>query len=184
MDLAHDRRDDAQDRAVPRLVPRLWPARRPPAGADADAALVAARGGPGLRPAHRRGRPARDRRARREPGVDTRRGRRAGAGRPRFRRRARPGPGPSGAGARAPRGSARAVSGDAPADRAATRPPTPFSEASKDPRSADRRMTVSREEVIRALRDVLDPELGMSVVDLGLIYDVRIDGGQVHITMT
>ena len=45
-------------------------------------------------------------------------------------------------------------------------------------------MTVSREQVICALRDVLDPELGMSVVDLGLIYDVRIDGGRVHITMT
>lgn len=45
-------------------------------------------------------------------------------------------------------------------------------------------MTASREQVIEALRDVFDPELGMSVVDLGLIYDVRIDGGRVGITMT
>jgi len=45
-------------------------------------------------------------------------------------------------------------------------------------------VTASREQVIEALRDVFDPELGMSVVDLGLIYDVRIDGGRVGITMT
>jgi metal-sulfur cluster biosynthetic enzyme len=45
-------------------------------------------------------------------------------------------------------------------------------------------VTVSREQVIEALRDVFDPELGMSVVDLGLIYDVRIDDGRVGITMT
>jgi metal-sulfur cluster biosynthetic enzyme len=47
-------------------------------------------------------------------------------------------------------------------------------------------MTVSnsREQVTRALRDVFDPELGMSVVDLGLIYGVEIDGAGVTITMT
>lgn len=45
-------------------------------------------------------------------------------------------------------------------------------------------MTVSREQVTQALRDVFDPELGMSVVDLGLIYDVEIDAGRVRITMT
>jgi metal-sulfur cluster biosynthetic enzyme len=45
-------------------------------------------------------------------------------------------------------------------------------------------MTIHREQVTQALRDVLDPELGMSVVDLGLIYDVQIDVGHVRITMT
>jgi len=45
-------------------------------------------------------------------------------------------------------------------------------------------MTVSRDQVTQALREVFDPELGMSVVDLGLIYDVQIDGGRVRITMT
>jgi metal-sulfur cluster biosynthetic enzyme len=45
-------------------------------------------------------------------------------------------------------------------------------------------MTVDRKQVTRALRGVFDPELGMSVVDLGLIYDVRIDGGRVGVTMT
>ena len=42
----------------------------------------------------------------------------------------------------------------------------------------------SREQVTRALRDVFDPELGMSVIDLGLIYGVEIDGAGVRITKT
>lgn len=45
-------------------------------------------------------------------------------------------------------------------------------------------MTIERDQVTEALRGVFDPELGMSVVDLGLIYDVQIDGGCVRITMT
>jgi metal-sulfur cluster biosynthetic enzyme len=45
-------------------------------------------------------------------------------------------------------------------------------------------MSISREQITQALRDVFDPELGMSVVDLGLIYDVAIDAGRVRITMT
>ena len=45
-------------------------------------------------------------------------------------------------------------------------------------------MSVSRERITQALRAVFDPELGMSVVDLGLIYGVEIDGGRVRITMT
>jgi metal-sulfur cluster biosynthetic enzyme len=45
-------------------------------------------------------------------------------------------------------------------------------------------MSVGRETITQALRAVLDPELGMSVVDLGLIYGVEIDGGRVLVTMT
>ena len=45
-------------------------------------------------------------------------------------------------------------------------------------------MTISPEQVTEALREVFDPELGMSVVDLGLIYDVRIEGGRIDIIMT
>jgi metal-sulfur cluster biosynthetic enzyme len=45
-------------------------------------------------------------------------------------------------------------------------------------------MSVTREQVTDALGVVLDPELGISVVDLGLIYDVTIDRGRVHVTMT
>ena len=32
------------------------------------------------------------------------------------------------------------------------------------------------EEILEALRDVVDPELGINVVDLGLIYGVTLDG--------
>ena len=35
-------------------------------------------------------------------------------------------------------------------------------------------MAISREHLMLVLRDVFDPELGMSVVDLGLIYGVTV----------
>jgi len=38
--------------------------------------------------------------------------------------------------------------------------------------------------VLDALRQVLDPEIGMNIVDLGLIYDVAITGPSVHVKMT
>ena len=42
----------------------------------------------------------------------------------------------------------------------------------------------TREQVLEALGGVLDPELGMSVVELGLIYGIDIVNGAVNITMT
>jgi len=45
-------------------------------------------------------------------------------------------------------------------------------------------MTIGQEQVTEALREVFDPELGMSVVDLGLIYDVRIEDDRIDIIMT
>ncbi|WP_407940187.1 metal-sulfur cluster assembly factor [Nocardioides acrostichi] len=35
--------------------------------------------------------------------------------------------------------------------------------------------TVSEDEVTEALKDVVDPELGINVVDLGLVYGVHVD---------
>jgi len=41
------------------------------------------------------------------------------------------------------------------------------------------------EDVEEAMRDVVDPELGINVVDLGLVYEIKIgDDSNVKITMT
>ena len=36
-------------------------------------------------------------------------------------------------------------------------------------------LTTEQEDVLEALRDVVDPELGINVVDLGLVYGVTLD---------
>jgi len=43
---------------------------------------------------------------------------------------------------------------------------------------------VTEETVREALKDVIDPELGYNVVDLGLVYGITVDGGKVEIVMT
>jgi metal-sulfur cluster biosynthetic enzyme len=40
----------------------------------------------------------------------------------------------------------------------------------------------TREEVVEALHQVEDPELGMDIVDLGLLYDVDVEGPKVKIS--
>ena len=44
--------------------------------------------------------------------------------------------------------------------------------------------TDSEERVLEALRNVIDPELGVNVVDLGLIYGVSLEGSGVCVDMT
>lgn len=38
--------------------------------------------------------------------------------------------------------------------------------------------------VLETLRQVIDPEIGCNIVDLGLIYSVAINAGDVRVTMT
>ena len=42
----------------------------------------------------------------------------------------------------------------------------------------------SKEDVLEALHRVEDPELGMDIVDLGLVYDVEIDADKVKVIHT
>jgi metal-sulfur cluster biosynthetic enzyme len=41
-----------------------------------------------------------------------------------------------------------------------------------------------KDRVMEALKNVHDPELGINIVDLGLVYGVEIQGETVHITYT
>ena len=43
---------------------------------------------------------------------------------------------------------------------------------------------IDEDEVTEALSNVIDPELGLDFVELGLIYGVEIDGGAVQVTFT
>lgn len=43
---------------------------------------------------------------------------------------------------------------------------------------------VSKEEVMKTLRECYDPEIPVNIVDLGLIYDVKVEGEKVHVKMT
>jgi metal-sulfur cluster biosynthetic enzyme len=40
------------------------------------------------------------------------------------------------------------------------------------------------DDLEEAMRDVVDPELGINVVDLGLLYDLRVDDGIAILDMT
>jgi metal-sulfur cluster biosynthetic enzyme len=42
-------------------------------------------------------------------------------------------------------------------------------------------MATSVDDVTEAMKDVVDPELGINVVDLGLIYDVMVDEANIAI---
>ncbi|EQB65676.1 MAG: hypothetical protein AMDU3_IPLC00002G0313 [Thermoplasmatales archaeon I-plasma] len=43
---------------------------------------------------------------------------------------------------------------------------------------------VAKEDVVKVLKTVNDPEIGIDIVDLGLVYDLKIDDDSVTIKMT
>jgi len=45
-------------------------------------------------------------------------------------------------------------------------------------------MEITKDCILGALRDVIDPELGINIVDLGLVYEVRVSNAQVGVSMT
>jgi metal-sulfur cluster biosynthetic enzyme len=50
--------------------------------------------------------------------------------------------------------------------------------------TTDREEESRREAALAALANVWDPELGLDVVSLGLVYDVRVAGDTVEVDMT
>jgi len=45
-------------------------------------------------------------------------------------------------------------------------------------------MQTVEERIREALNSVVDPELGVSIVELGLVYDVRYEAGEAEVEMT
>lgn len=71
---------------------------------------------------------------------------------------------------------------DEPETRAAAEPASPGAEPSEQ--AATDAAPPSVDQVTLALRKVKDPELNLNIVDLGLVYDVMVDGPDVTIDMT
>lgn len=43
---------------------------------------------------------------------------------------------------------------------------------------------ITEEQAREALKQVEDPELGLNIIDLGLVYDVDVEGSTVNVRMT
>ena len=44
--------------------------------------------------------------------------------------------------------------------------------------------TITKEDVLEALKDVYDPEIPVNIVDLGLVYNVQVEDDEVEVDMT
>lgn len=45
-------------------------------------------------------------------------------------------------------------------------------------------MAVTENQVIERLKTVIDPEIGINIVDLGLVYNLEIEENKIRVTMT
>ena len=67
----------------------------------------------------------------------------------------------------------------------ASEPASPEAAAPNDsppaPGSAE---AITPDQVKLALRKVKDPELGLNIVDLGLVYEISVDANNIHVDMT
>jgi metal-sulfur cluster biosynthetic enzyme len=50
--------------------------------------------------------------------------------------------------------------------------------------AAEETTTLTQDTVYEALEEVIDPELGLDFVSLGLVYEVEIQGSDVYVTFT
>jgi metal-sulfur cluster biosynthetic enzyme len=77
-------------------------------------------------------------------------------------------------------------SGEAP--EATTDGSAAISEAAESPGATTSPLSyadpVTEEQVRLALRKVKDPEINLNIIDLGLVYGIRVDGTKVSIDMT
>ena len=55
--------------------------------------------------------------------------------------------------------------------------PSPAQSTAQSPDAFTSLSTVDIDDVVEAMKDVVDPELGINVVDLGLVYGIHVDEG-------
>jgi metal-sulfur cluster biosynthetic enzyme len=73
---------------------------------------------------------------------------------------------------------------DAEADRVATGAPSRGGAADANAEASALGEPLTEDQVKLALRRVKDPELNLNILDLGLVYEIRVEGNDVAIDMT